>query len=134
MLHCEIAIPGWPLPLHCICVHLGLFARWRRQQLLALCERIENLVPPDVPLIIAGDFNDWRLKAGRTLADRLQLKEVFEYAQGRPARSFPSLFPLLRLDRIYVRGFHIQQVQVHGGTAFSRVSDHAALSSVMTRL
>lgn len=134
MLHCEIAIPGWPLPLHCICVHLGLFARWRRQQLFALSERIENLVPHDAPLIIAGDFNDWRVKAGRMLADSLHLKEAFEHAQGRPARSFPSLLPLFRLDRIYVRGFHIQQAQVHGGTAFSRVSDHAALSAVMTRL
>jgi len=134
MLHCEIAIPGWPMHLHCICVHFGLFARWRRQQLLALCERIENLVPHNAPLIIAGDFNDWRVKAGRMLADNLHLKEAFEHAQGRPARSFPSVLPLFRLDRIYVRGFHVHQAQVHGGTAFSRVSDHAALSAVMTRL
>jgi endonuclease/exonuclease/phosphatase family metal-dependent hydrolase len=134
MLHCMVDIPGWPQPLHCICVHLGLFARWRKRQLLALCERIEALVPDDAPLIIAGDFNDWRVKAGLTLSDRLRLREVFEYEQGRPDRSFPSLLPLIRLDRIYVRGFHIQQAQVHGGVAFSKVSDHAALSAVMTRL
>ena len=134
MLHCKIQIPGWQQPLHCVCVHLGLFARWRRKQLFSLRERIESLVPHDAPLIIAGDFNDWRVKAGRVLADSLQLKEAFESAGGKPARSFPSLLPLFRLDRIYVRGFHIQQAQVHGGTAFARVSDHAALSAVMTRL
>ena len=134
MLHCKIQIPGWEQPLHCVCVHLGLFARWRRKQLFSLRERIESLVPHDAPLIIAGDFNDWRVKAGRVLADSLQLKEAFESAGGKPARSFPSLLPLFRLDRIYVRGFHIQQAQVHGGTAFARVSDHAALSAVMTRL
>lgn len=134
MLHCEIAIPGWNQPLHCICVHLGLFARWRRQQLVALRSRIESLVPADAPLIIAGDFNDWRVRAGRILADGLHLKEVFEHSQGRPARSFPSILPMFRLDRIYVRGFHVKHAQVHGGTAFARVSDHAALSAELVRL
>jgi len=134
MLHCEIAIPSWNHPLHCICVHLGLFARWRRQQLFALRSRIESLVPADAPLIIAGDFNDWRMKAGRILADRLDLKEVFECCEGRPARSFPSLLPLFRLDRIYVRGFHVQHAQVHRGATIAKISDHAALSAVMTRL
>ena len=43
LLHCEIGIPGWDQPLHCICVHLGLFAHWRRQQLLTLRQRIETL-------------------------------------------------------------------------------------------
>ena len=134
MLHCEIAVPGWERNLHCVCVHLGLFARWRRRQLLALRERIESLVPQDAPLIIAGDFNDWRMRAGHILADNLQLKEVFEHVRGKPARSFPSLFPMFRLDRIYARGFSIQHAQIHGGPAFAKVSDHAALSAVMTRL
>lgn len=134
MLHCEIAVPGWEQNLHCVCVHLGLFARWRRRQLFALRERIESMVPHDAPLIIAGDFNDWRMRAGHILADRLQLKEVFEHVRGKPARSFPSLFPMFRLDRIYARGFNIQHAQIHGGPDFAKVSDHAALSAVMTRL
>ena len=134
MLHCEIAIPGWDDHLHCICVHLGLFARWRRRQLFALRARIESLVPSNAPLIIAGDFNDWRAKAGQVLADGLHLHEAFEQAEGKPARSFPSVLPLLRLDRIYVRGFHVHQAEVHGGAAFARVSDHAALSATMSRL
>ncbi len=134
MLHCEIDIPGWLQPLHCICVHLGLFARWRRQQLFALRHRIESLVPANAPLIIAGDFNDWHGKAGHILADSLHLKEVFEHSQGRPARSFPSILPMFRLDRIYVRGFHVKHAHVHGGSTFARVSDHAALSAELVRL
>ncbi|HSI22188.1 MAG TPA: endonuclease/exonuclease/phosphatase family protein [Methylophilaceae bacterium] len=134
MLHCEVRIPGWDQDLHCICVHLGLFARWRRKQLFWLRTRIESVVPPNAPLIIAGDFNDWRMKAGQTLADSLHLREVFEHGYGKPARSFPSVFPLLRLDRIYVRGFHVHNAQVHGGAAFARVSDHAALSATLLPL
>lgn len=134
MLHCEIAIPGWDQPLHCVCTHLGLFGHWRKRQMMALCERIESWVPHDAPLIIAGDFNDWRMHANYILTDSLGLKEVFEHVRGKPARSFPSLFPMLRLDRIYTRGFRIQQAQVHGGADYARISDHAALSAVMTRL
>ena len=33
MLHCELEVPNWNLPLHTVCVHLGLFAHWRHQQL-----------------------------------------------------------------------------------------------------
>lgn len=134
LLHCEISVPGWEQDLHCICVHLGLFARWRRKQFVSLHKRIEEMVPPQAPLIIAGDFNDWRMKAGSSLTERLHLHEAFEHAGGKPARSFPSLLPLFRLDRIYTRGFRIQQVEVHSGTAYAKVSDHAALSATMTRL
>lgn len=134
MLHCELRVPGWDMDVHCICVHLGLFARWRRKQLFWLRERIEAMVPPNAPLIIAGDFNDWRMKAGQNLAESLHLREVFEHGSGKPARSFPSVLPLLRLDRIYVRGFHVHTAQVHGGPAYARVSDHAALSVTLTPL
>ena len=134
LLHCEIVIPGWDQPLHCICVHLGLFAFWRRQQLAALNKRINKLVPKNAPLIIAGDFNDWRQKAGGILAEQQHLHEVFETARGAHARSFPSLLPLFKLDRIYTRGFQVQHCQVHGGTSFAKVSDHAALSAQLRRL
>lgn len=134
MLHCTIEVPGWERELHCICVHLGLFARWRRDQLAALRERIASLLPPQAPVIIAGDFNDWNRRAGQVLTEGMHLREVFEQFGGKPARSFPSVLPMFRLDRIYTRGFRVQNAEVHGGAAFARVSDHAALSAVLTRL
>jgi endonuclease/exonuclease/phosphatase family metal-dependent hydrolase len=54
---------------------------------------------------------------------------VFHIHGGQPARSFPARLPLLRLDRIYVRGFSVQQCHVHVGGAWQRLSDHAALSA-----
>ena len=48
---------------------------------------------------------------------------------GRPPKSFPSSLPVLRLDRIYVRGFAVESAQVHFGLPWSRISDHAALSA-----
>lgn len=134
MLHCEINIPGWNTPLHAICLHLGLFAHWRQQQLLAVANYIEKHIPADAALIIAGDFNDWSASAGKKFAQHLQLHEVFENHTGQHARSFPSWLPLLRLDRIYVRGFRIKQVEVHSGPKFIKLSDHAILTATLTKL
>lgn len=133
LLHCEIKIPEWEDTLHCMCVHLGLFKKGRHIQLKALKTRINKLVPPHAPLIIAGDFNDWGEMTGPMLTDAFDLTEVFEFTKGRAARSFPSALPILRLDRIYVRGFHIEDTCVHHGHPWSRTSDHAALSTNVIR-
>ena len=129
MLHCEIALPGAAEALHCVCVHLALNERGRRHQVGAIVERMRRMVPDTAPAVIAGDFNDWRNLAGRRLAESLGLKEAFRDHRGKPARSFPSAFPVLRLDRIYVRGFAVQHTEVHHGFPWSRMSDHAALSA-----
>lgn len=133
LLHCEIGIPNWDENLHCICVHLGLFKKGRHVQLKAIKKRINSMVPSHAPLVIAGDFNDWGEKTGAILADALDLTEVFEFTTGRAARSFPSALPILRLDRIYVRGFHIEDSRVHHGYPWSNTSDHAALSTNVVR-
>ena len=122
-------MPEFDRPVHCVCVHLGLMAGSRRRQMEALAERMEELAPGNAPLIIAGDFNDWRNEADTLLAERLGLCEVFAGSDGNPGRSFPARLPMLRLDRIYVRGFSVQQAQVHVGGSWSKISDHAALSA-----
>jgi endonuclease/exonuclease/phosphatase family metal-dependent hydrolase len=134
LLHCEIEVPGWPQLLHCVCVHLALTAGHRNAQMRTLQTRIEQLVPPSAPLIIAGDFNDWTRNAQHGLARALNLHEAFESAHGGPARSFPAALPVLQLDRIYVRGFEVRQARVHHGQPWARISDHAALSSTLRRL
>jgi len=133
LLHCVIDLPKTGQndscqPLHCICVHFGLFKRGRGVQFDALIERIKQMVPVDARLIVAGDFNDWRNNASRLLAQELQLHEVFEANLGRPARSFPAGIPLLRMDRIYVRGLEIRRCEVH---AWRKISDHVALSATL---
>jgi endonuclease/exonuclease/phosphatase family metal-dependent hydrolase len=131
LLHCEVQVPGWDETLHCVCVHLALTVGGRRRQLWALRERIERMVPANAPLVVAGDFNDWRDDAAANLARPLGMHEVFEQVKGEHARSFPAAMPLLRLDRIYVRGFSVRAARVHHS---KRMSDHAALTSTIVRL
>ena len=135
LLHCMIDVPGLTQVLHCVCVHLSLFARSRRKQLDALAAYLESITDADSPLIIAGDFNDWRNEADQLLGARLGLSEVFggeSGVGGAPGRSFPAKLPVLRLDRIYVRGLTVQHAEVHFGVPWSKISDHAALSAQLS--
>lgn len=113
--------------LHVICIHLNLFQKSRIKQVDLLCQRIEAHVPRDAPLIIAGDFNDWKQVVSDTLDSRLGMKEVFLHKTGVHARSFPSWLPMLQLDRIYCRGFTIQKAKLLAGAPWNRLSDHLAL-------
>lgn len=114
-------------PLHCVCLHLSLLHRDRVVQMRRIAEMIRGDIPADEPLLLAGDFNDWRLRAERCLARPAGLTEVFRARRGREARTFPSVFPLVSLDRIYIRGLRIVQAAVLKGTPWKALSDHAAL-------
>lgn len=128
LLHCEVDI-GSQHHLHCLCTHFGLFAKGKRTQTRMLIEYVRNNIPSDAPLIIAGDFNDWRDRMSNEMSGELGMHDVFHLYRGSPARSYPAGLPLLRLDRIYVRGFSVLHGDVHVGGKWERLSDHAALSA-----
>jgi endonuclease/exonuclease/phosphatase family metal-dependent hydrolase len=127
LLHGTIAAPGWREPLHLVCLHLDLFERGRRRQAERLCERVEQHVPRAAPLVIAGDFNDWRGTVGGLLERRLGLVDAHKTLHGGHARTFPSAFPLLRLDRIYLRGLRPRAAICPDGEQWRALSDHCPL-------
>jgi endonuclease/exonuclease/phosphatase family metal-dependent hydrolase len=127
LLHGVIEIPGRREPLHAICVHLGLFESDRRHQITRICDRIESHVPHGDPLVVAGDFNDWRQRASAPLQQVLEAKEAFLHKQGAHARTFPSWLPALRLDRVYFRGMDLHDAKCLAGKPWSELSDHVAL-------
>jgi endonuclease/exonuclease/phosphatase family metal-dependent hydrolase len=131
LLHVQIAVPDLAQPVHLMCVHLALFESSRRRQLAMLQQRVREAVPDDASLIIAGDFNDWRGHAGRDFAAGLSLQEAFVSVHGQTARSFPAHIPLLSLDRIYVRGWHVLSAEVMAVREGWRCSDHAALVATL---
>ncbi|HLU15707.1 MAG TPA: endonuclease/exonuclease/phosphatase family protein [Burkholderiaceae bacterium] len=128
LLHCILRPPKLGRELHVICVHLGLRETHRREQVKELCRLVERKVPRDAPLIIAGDFNDWRLRAQKALSRMPGLKEVFDDSVGRVARTFPARFPILRLDRIYVRGVKDFRPVFYYPKIWKVLSDHAPLA------
>ena len=130
LLHCRIDVPGVPGGLHLVCVHLGLREAHRRAQLARLAGLVARW-PADAPVVAAGDFNDWRQRADLLLAAS-GLQDVHTRAQGRPARSFPSRWPLLALDRIYVRGFADSRPVPLPRQPWQRLSDHVPVAATLT--
>jgi len=127
LLHGIIQIPGMVQNIHLICVHLGLFGRERAAQLSTLARRIDSHVPSNEPLIIAGDFNDWRGHAERYLHQDLGVTEVFKSTAGAYARTFPAMLPVLSMDRIYYRGLSVVNCHRLHDQPWDRLSDHTPL-------
>lgn len=129
LLHCVLKMPGERRDVHAVCVHLGLLESHRKQQMDLLCDLVRNDIPSDAPVVVAGDFNDWRVRAHKHLEKGAGLHEVFVQAHGRAARTFPARFPLLRLDRIYVRNAAAHAPVVLPRKPWSHLSDHAPLAA-----
>ena len=91
-----------------------------------LCALLHSL-PGDAPVIVAGDFNDWRQRADGVLLE-CGLREVFSQAYGQPARSFPARWPLLCLDRIYLRNARAHAPKVMARKPWTHLSDHLPLA------
>ena len=123
-----LQLPSHHRQVHAICAHLGLAETQRSQQLDLLCHLVRDEVPADAPLVVAGDFNDWRGRAHRVLAEGAGLKEVFVQAYGQAARTFPSRMPVLRIDHVFVSDQIVVKHVFAPYTSLTRIaSDHLPL-------
>ena len=127
ILHARVRDPQSGKSVDLVTLHLNLFEWHRREQLSRLVERLKKTVPQSSPLLIAGDFNDWKGLASQILGPALGVVETFELLHGDHARTFPSWFPLLKLDRIYSRGLEPRSVKVLEGPMWRGLSDHVPL-------
>ena len=130
LLHSVTKLNGMDTPIHCFCVHLALFERGRERQLEAIISHIQNLTQ-DGPAIVAGDFNDWRNRVSAPMK-AAGFNEVFEVLTGSPANTFPSVKPLLPMDRIYVRGIKIHSAQILHD--WLKLSDHLGITAELELL
>ena len=120
LLHCEVTVNE--RTIHVLVVHLGLIRASRLRQVAQLQRFIEREVPPDAPLLIAGDFNDWGNRS------RLML-EAMQFQTWQPTfnATFPARLPLVQLDYVYARGLQPLGVHVPRGRVWWRMSDHLPL-------
>lgn len=111
--------------IHVFCAHFGLLA-WERRRQFQVLEQLLAQVPDSVPLVIAGDFNDWREKTHNQLLG-LGLREAMTEMAGRPHRTFPALLPMLRMDRIYYRHLRLHSACRLDNAEWRPLSDHCPL-------
>lgn len=127
VLHSQLILGANRSIVHLLCVHLGLFKAEREEQCKALIQLVKTVVPENEPLLMAGDFNDWRNHLSKPLADELGIKEAFYSVEGQHARSFPAIKPSLCIDRVYFRGMNVLDVQCLQGKPWRMLSDHVPL-------
>ena len=108
--------------VHVVVVHLGLIHASRERQVAQLGAFLEREVPPQAPLVVAGDFNDWGVRLHQPMARH----GLHTFDDIRLA-TYPARVPLLSLDRIYVRGLRGVSAHVPHGRAWARMSDHLPL-------
>lgn len=126
-LHGVITMGDTGQHAHIICVHFDLIPFERRRQLKLLCTHILSRISELEPLIIAGDFNDWTGRYSARLLHSQGFKEVFQALKGGHAKTFPSRWPILRMDRIYFRGLKPIHCKTYRQKPWDRLSDHIPL-------
>jgi len=126
-LHAEVVAPDHGVAFHLLSVHLGLWQTERRLQLSKLADYLSSHLAEQSSVLLAGDFNDWRENASKKLGARLGLDEAFLESNGKYARTFPSRWPMLALDRMYFRGMHVKRAIRITGAPWNQLSDHLPL-------
>jgi endonuclease/exonuclease/phosphatase family metal-dependent hydrolase len=105
-----------------VVTHLGLGGAERRKQVGRLLDILESGQTERV--VLMGDFNVW-LPFSRTLGE---INSWFGSIMA--PRTFPARFPLLRLDRIWVRpGRAMRGCRARSSPEIRRTSDHLPVAA-----
>jgi endonuclease/exonuclease/phosphatase family metal-dependent hydrolase len=112
-------------PLRFIATHLGLRRSERRAQWRSLMTALTQS-PQDVPIVLAGDMNEWYRKSAT-------LREAHRLFGEPPAPAgFPSFAPFLALTRIWVRPRPaLLSIETHRSDLARRASDHLPVKAVV---
>ncbi|GIL18656.1 MAG: endonuclease/exonuclease/phosphatase [Oligoflexia bacterium] len=125
LLHCELQVPEIRgKSLHLFNVHLDLWESGRHKQLHRIIQRAQSHVPNGAPFILGGDFNDWSQSLSPLFYEFLGVHESFDQNQGSHAQTFPSFFPVLRLDRLYYKHLTVSFTTTLTEEPWSNLSDH----------
>lgn len=87
------------------CTHLSLATKERQRELEMCIDIIKNNSPDQ--FIFAGDFNDWEQKFSPILRKNLGCDEVGLSISRGHFKTFPTLMPILSLDRVYFKGIRL---------------------------
>jgi len=124
-----VRIQGLDTPVHIVTTHLGLGVHERLLQMqMILGPECLGRVDEDEPVILCGDFNMMPGSEPYRLAVR-RLRDVqLSRARRRPAATFSSMRPFLRLDHIFVSpNIEARRVEVPRNDLTRVASDHLPL-------
>lgn len=127
ILHTALEVGGRDLGV--LNTHFSLTGRQRRRQWFKLHDALPE--DPDIPVLAAGDFNDWYETLDRQARRSGVLFNCLWTRHRRERVSFPSRRPMFAMDRVYVRGLRVLEAQVLTGEPWSGFSDHLPVEVVV---
>ena len=122
-LDVELEVAGHTVRV--IVTHLGLWPAERRYQVKQILDLLKK-TPMSERVVVLGDINEW-LPLGRPLR---WLNGLFGHSIVE--RSFPSRWPLLALDRAWVRPRHsLLALKAHRSPLATIASDHLPVKALV---
>jgi endonuclease/exonuclease/phosphatase family metal-dependent hydrolase len=123
-LDVELEVGGEPVRV--IVTHLGLWPAERRYQVKKILQLIRE-TPTCERVVVLGDINEW-LPYGRPLRWMHAL-----FGRSPAERSFPARWPLVALDRVWVRPRHaLLAIKAHRTPLARLASDHLPVKAIVS--
>jgi endonuclease/exonuclease/phosphatase family metal-dependent hydrolase len=123
-LDVELEVGGEPVRV--IVTHLGLWPAERRYQVKKILQMIRE-TPTCERVVVLGDINEW-LPYGRPLRWMHAL-----FGRSPAERSFPARWPLVALDRVWVRPRHaLLAIKAHRSPLARLASDHLPVKAIVS--
>ena len=121
----DVELDAGGAPLRVLVAHFGLRARERHFQVRLLVEQLQK-TPKEERVVVLGDINEW-LPLARPLR---WLNGTL--GQSRTVRTFPARWPVLALDRVWVRPHaSLLAVEAYRSALARQASDHLPLRALV---
>ncbi len=122
ILACDLETPQGIV--HAFCVHLDLFHKGRTVQYNRSMNLSKKEAVTEIPKFWRAILTTGIRRPAPFLKD---FNEASKVLHGDYQKTFPANYPLLKLDRIYIKGIHPTEVRALRNKKWKNLSDHCPL-------
>lgn len=125
LLKARVMIPQLEREIILANTHLDLTQGGRDQQAGMIIDDMRK--DAEIPWILLGDFNDWNKKVAKKIESELGVSEAFKTLHGKYPPTFPSILPVLSLDRVFLNKMKVIKAITLKDGHWKKLSDHLPL-------
>lgn len=125
LLKARVMIPQLEREIILANTHLDLTQGGRDQQARMIIDDLKK--DAETPWVLLGDFNDWNKKIAKKIESELGVTEAFKTLHGKYPNTFPSLLPILSLDRVFLNKMRVIKAVTLKDGHWKKLSDHLPL-------
>jgi endonuclease/exonuclease/phosphatase family metal-dependent hydrolase len=125
LLKARVMIPQLEREIILANTHLDLTQGGRDQQAKTIIEDLKK--DAETPWVLLGDFNDWNKKIAKKIESELGVIEAFKTMHGKYPPTFPSILPILSLDRVFLNKMRVIKAVTLKDGHWKKLSDHLPL-------